>query len=112
MLESAAMKTARRLLAAVPVALALVLAYQVAEAVRRRLLKVVLARNEPAPERKAEPPAPEDKLTGPAGPRYNERLGPWSGGVTPVPIPNTAVKPASAEDTRDVGPWENRSGPG
>src|SRR5207245_5994299 len=43
---------------------------------------------------------------------YNWRLGPWSGGVTPVPIPNTAVKPTSAEDTWDVGPWENRSGPG
>ena len=39
-------------------------------------------------------------------------LGPWSGGVIPVPIPNTVVKPTSAEDTRDVGPRENRSGPG
>src|SRR2546426_1811691 len=44
--------------------------------------------------------------------RYTRFLGPWSGGVTPVPIPNTVVKPASAEDTRDVGPRENRSGPG
>src|SRR6267378_8495218 len=43
---------------------------------------------------------------------YNCVLGPSSGGVTPVPIPNTVVKPTSAEDTRDVGPWENRSGPG
>src|SRR6267378_459090 len=43
---------------------------------------------------------------------YNCVLGPSSGGVTPVPIPNTEVKPTSAEDTRDVGPWENRSGPG
>ena len=48
----------------------------------------------------------------PAGPRYTHGLGPWSGGVIPVPIPNTVVKPTSAEDTRDVGPRENRSGPG
>src|SRR2546428_10629325 len=44
--------------------------------------------------------------------RYTRFLGPWSGGFTPVPTPNTVVKPASAEDTRDVGPRENRSGPG
>ena len=31
------------------------------------------------------------------------------GGVTPVPIPNTAVKPSSADGTWDVGPWESRS---
>jgi hypothetical protein len=48
-------------------------------------------------------PAAFDKLV---------NLGPSSGGVTPVPIPNTVVKPTSAEDTRDVGPRENRSGPG
>ena len=33
------------------------------------------------------------------------------GGVTPVPIPNTAVKPSSADGTWDVGPWESRSPP-
>jgi hypothetical protein len=34
-----------------------------------------------------------------------------SGGVTPVPIPNTEVKPASADGTWGVAPWESRSPP-
>lgn len=38
-------------------------------------------------------------------------LGAHSGGETPVPIPNTAVKPSSAEDTALVTEWENRSVP-
>src|SRR3984885_11197344 len=34
------------------------------------------------------------------------------GGVTPVPIPNTAVKPARADGTWGEAPWESRSLPG
>ena len=34
-----------------------------------------------------------------------------SGGVTPVPIPNTEVKPASADGTWGVAPWESRTSP-
>jgi hypothetical protein len=34
-----------------------------------------------------------------------------SGGVTPVPIPNTEVKPASADGTWGATPWESRSPP-
>src|SRR5579862_1083252 len=34
------------------------------------------------------------------------------GGETPVPIPNTAVKPASADGTWGVTPWESRTPPG
>ena len=33
------------------------------------------------------------------------------GGVTPVPIPNTAVKPSSADGTWDASPWKSRSLP-
>ncbi len=32
--------------------------------------------------------------------------------VTPVPIPNTEVKPATADGTACVGAWESRSLPG
>src|SRR5437660_9032810 len=34
-----------------------------------------------------------------------------SGGVTPVPIPNTEVKPTSADGTWGETPWESRSPP-
>ena len=34
------------------------------------------------------------------------------GGVTPVPIPNTEVKPSCADDTAGVTLWESRSLPG
>ncbi len=34
------------------------------------------------------------------------------GRVTPVPIPNTEVKPATADGTACVGVWESRSLPG
>src|SRR5947209_19762836 len=34
-----------------------------------------------------------------------------SGRVTPVPIPNTEVKPASADGTWGLLPWESRSPP-
>ncbi len=33
------------------------------------------------------------------------------GGATPVPIPNTEVKPASADGTARVTVWESRSPP-
>ena len=33
-------------------------------------------------------------------------------GETPVPIPNTAVKPSTADGTAGVTPWESRSLPG
>ena len=33
------------------------------------------------------------------------------GGATPVPIPNTEVKPSSADDTAWVTVWESRSSP-
>ena len=34
-----------------------------------------------------------------------------SGGETPVPIPNTEVKPARANGTWGETPWESRSSP-
>ena len=34
------------------------------------------------------------------------------GRVTPVPIPNTEVKPATADGTACAGVWESRSLPG
>src|SRR4051812_30019375 len=40
-----------------------------------------------------------------------EISGGHSGGVTPVPIPNTEVKPASADGTWGEAPWESRSPP-
>ncbi len=39
-------------------------------------------------------------------------LGDYTGGVTPVPIPNTAVKPSKAHGTALVTMWESRSLPG
>ena len=41
-----------------------------------------------------------------------EVSGDHSGGETPVPIPNTAVKPASADGTALATGWESRSLPG
>ena len=38
-------------------------------------------------------------------------FGGYSGGVTPVPIPNTEVKPASADGTWVDSPWESRTPP-
>ena len=35
-----------------------------------------------------------------------------SGGATPVPIPNTEVKPSSADGTAWVTLWESRTLPG
>ena len=35
-----------------------------------------------------------------------------AGGATPVPIPNTEVKPSKADATAAVRPWESRTLPG
>jgi hypothetical protein len=43
--------------------------------------------------------------------KNTEISGGHSGGVTPVPIPNTEVKPASADGTWGEAPWESRSPP-
>ena len=42
-------------------------------------------------------------------PKGRQSPGDSSAGATPVPIPNTAVKPCSADDTT---PWESRTSPG
>ena len=36
----------------------------------------------------------------------------FSGGETPVPIPNTAVKPSSADGTCRATDWKSRTSPG
>ena len=42
----------------------------------------------------------------------NKFPGGHRGRVTPVPIPNTVVKPATADGTACAGVWESRSLPG
>src|SRR5687768_10240829 len=42
----------------------------------------------------------------------NQFPGGHRGRVTPVPIPNTEVKPATADGTACAGVWESRSLPG
>ena len=51
---------------------------------------------------------------GPRGPFENRAKvpGDHSGGATPVPIPNTEVKTASADGTWGAAPWESRTSPG
>ena len=49
---------------------------------------------------------------GRSGPAERTVSGGHSGGETPVPIPNTAVKPARADGTWGEAPWESRSLPG
>src|SRR5580658_4270857 len=44
-------------------------------------------------------------------PEERKVSGDHSGRVTPVPIPNTEVKPASADGTWGEAPWESRSSP-
>ena len=39
-------------------------------------------------------------------------LGGFTGGATPVPIPNTEVKPSWADDTMTERSWESRTLPG
>ena len=38
----------------------------------------------------------------------NKVSGGYTGGVTPVPIPNTEVKPSMADDTWAAKPWESK----
>ena len=53
-----------------------------------------------------------DPLCGvPTSARGRTVSGGHGGGVTPVPIPNTAVKPVSADGTWGVAPWESRTPP-
>ena len=44
--------------------------------------------------------------------KYNSIPGGVAGGATPVPIPNTEVKPSRADGTALVTAWESRSLPG
>ena len=46
------------------------------------------------------------------GPRRTELSGGYGGGETPLPIPNRAVKPSSADGTARETVWESRSPPG
>ena len=43
---------------------------------------------------------------------YQRFLGGYAEGVTPVPIPNTEVKPLWADGTARAAVWESRSPPG
>ena len=45
-------------------------------------------------------------------PAANKFPGGHRGGVTPVPIPNTEVKPSTADGTAGAGLWGSRSLPG
>jgi hypothetical protein len=45
------------------------------------------------------------------GPGLDQISGADSGGVPPVPIPNTAVKTASADGSRTAGSLESRTAP-
>ena len=47
----------------------------------------------------------------PAAAPLTTGFGGHGGGVTPVPIPNTEVKPSSADGTWDESPWESRTPP-
>lgn len=42
---------------------------------------------------------------------HTSDVGVMSGGGTPVPIPNTVVKPASVDDTCSARDWESRPMP-
>ena len=60
-------------------------------------------------------PAPAGPMTGASRCRDHPDAtnpGDSGGGATPVPIPNTEVKPSSAEDTERAAFRENRSSPG
>ena len=43
---------------------------------------------------------------------FEKFSGDFVGRVTPVPIPNTEVKPAGADGTARVTAWESRKSPG
>jgi hypothetical protein len=47
----------------------------------------------------------------PATPRVTTDFGGHGGGVTPVPIPNTEVKPSRADGTWQETAWESRTPP-
>ena len=50
-------------------------------------------------------------LFGFEGTSLHKKSGDYSIGVTPVPIPNTVVKPFSADDTWWEAAWESKSSP-
>jgi hypothetical protein len=52
------------------------------------------------------------RVAGTRSPDLTSLSGGYSGGEPPVPIPNTEVKPASADGTWGATPWESRSPPG
>ena len=43
---------------------------------------------------------------------FHKIPGGLAGGVTPVPIPNTEVKPSKADDTAAARLWDSRTLPG
>ena len=53
-----------------------------------------------------------DKWLGGTAPRPLAFPGGDRGGATPVPMPNTAVKPSTADGTARATVWESRSLPG
>ena len=57
-------------------------------------------------------PLPVDPSAAPIGSFETSFSGGSSEGETPVPIPNTEVKPLSADGTAWVTVWESRSPPG
>lgn len=52
-----------------------------------------------------------DRSSSGSRPDRNQISGADSGGVPPVPIPNTAVKTASADGSRTAGSLESRTAP-
>ena len=54
-------------------------------------------------------PNPQFEIRIPKSRRFS---GDFVGRVTPVPIPNTEVKPAGADGTARVTVWESRKSPG
>ena len=54
-----------------------------------------------------------DSATQPCARRTMQEIpGGHAGGVPPVPIPNTEVKPSKADDTAAARQWESRTLPG
>ena len=54
---------------------------------------------------------PDRGLPGGGGVAHNSFSGGDSGGVTPVPVPNTVVKASSADGTAPGREWESRTLP-
>src|SRR5687767_9342427 len=61
------------------------------------------------PIQPAEQSNPQSEIRTPKSHRFS---GDFVGRVTPVPIPNTEVKPAGADGTARVTVWESRKSPG